>query len=53
MAVAGQPVPSRQDVRGLRVVEGAMRTAINVLLDRNELAAEEIDQVRIAGASRT
>jgi uncharacterized 2Fe-2S/4Fe-4S cluster protein (DUF4445 family) len=37
----------------LRGIKEAMRTGVNVLLDKNELAAEEIDLVRIAGASRT
>ena len=44
---------AQEDVRGLRVVKEAMRTGINVLLDDNELAAEEIDQVIVAGAPRS
>ncbi len=53
LAVAGQPLPLRQDVRGLRVVKEAMRTGINVLFEKNELAAEKIDQVISARTPRS
>lgn len=53
MGVAGQPLPLRQNVRGLRVVKEAMRTGINVLFDNNELDADKIDEVMIARAPRS
>jgi uncharacterized 2Fe-2S/4Fe-4S cluster protein (DUF4445 family) len=44
---------TQKDVRELQLAKGAIRTGINVLLEANGLAAEEIDQVIIAGAFGT
>ncbi len=44
---------TQKDVRELQLAKGAMRTGINVLLERNGLVAEDIDQVIIAGAFGT
>jgi uncharacterized 2Fe-2S/4Fe-4S cluster protein (DUF4445 family) len=44
---------TQKDVRELQLAKGAMRTGIEVLLETNELAAEDIDQVIVAGAFGT
>jgi len=44
---------TQKDVRELQLAKGAMRTGIEVLLRTNELAAEEIDEVIVAGAFGT
>ena len=44
---------TQKDVRELQLAKGAMRTGIDVLLETNELAAEDIDQVIVAGAFGT
>jgi uncharacterized 2Fe-2S/4Fe-4S cluster protein (DUF4445 family) len=44
---------TQKDVRELQLAKGAMRTGIEVLLKNGELAADEIDQVIIAGAFGT
>jgi uncharacterized 2Fe-2S/4Fe-4S cluster protein (DUF4445 family) len=44
---------TQKDVRELQLAKGAMRTGINVLLERNGLSAEEVEQVVIAGAFGT
>lgn len=44
---------TQKDVRELQLAKGAMRTGINVLLEVNDLAEAEIDQVIIAGAFGT
>jgi uncharacterized 2Fe-2S/4Fe-4S cluster protein (DUF4445 family) len=51
----GQPAITftQQDVRELQLAKGAMRTGIQVLLEANNLSAEDIDHVIIAGAFGT
>lgn len=44
---------TQKDVRELQLAKGAMRTGIEVLLEENNLAEEQIDQVIIAGAFGT
>ena len=44
---------TQKDVRELQLAKGAMRTGIQVLLEANELAGDEIDKVIIAGAFGT
>jgi uncharacterized 2Fe-2S/4Fe-4S cluster protein (DUF4445 family) len=44
---------TQKDVRELQLAKGAMRTGIDALLEAEELAAEAIDQVIIAGAFGT
>jgi uncharacterized 2Fe-2S/4Fe-4S cluster protein (DUF4445 family) len=44
---------TQKDVRELQLAKGAIRTGIEVLLRTNKLAAEEIDQVIVAGAFGT
>jgi uncharacterized 2Fe-2S/4Fe-4S cluster protein (DUF4445 family) len=44
---------TQKDVRELQLAKGAMRTGIEVLLEDNGLAADEIEQVIIAGAFGT
>jgi uncharacterized 2Fe-2S/4Fe-4S cluster protein (DUF4445 family) len=44
---------TQKDVRELQLAKGAMRTGIEVLLRTNELDAEEIDRVIVAGAFGT
>jgi uncharacterized 2Fe-2S/4Fe-4S cluster protein (DUF4445 family) len=44
---------TQKDVRELQLAKGAMRTGVQVLLEVNGLAADEIDQVIIAGAFGT
>ncbi|TKJ30232.1 MAG: hypothetical protein CEE40_05575 [Chloroflexi bacterium B3_Chlor] len=44
---------AEKDVRGLRPAKEAMHTGINVLLEKNGLTADEIDQVIIARAAGT
>jgi uncharacterized 2Fe-2S/4Fe-4S cluster protein (DUF4445 family) len=46
-------VITQKDVRELQLAKGAMRTGIQVLLESNGLAEDEIDQVIIAGAFGT
>ena len=60
LGVQGTPSPTapaitftQKDVRELQLAKGAMRTGIDVLLERNGLTADEIDQVVIAGAFGT
>jgi uncharacterized 2Fe-2S/4Fe-4S cluster protein (DUF4445 family) len=51
----GHPAISltQEDVQELQLAKGAMRTGIDVLLERNGITADEIDQVIIAGAFGT
>jgi uncharacterized 2Fe-2S/4Fe-4S cluster protein (DUF4445 family) len=44
---------TQKDVRELQLAKGAMRTGIEVLLRTNELAADDVDQVIVAGAFGT
>lgn len=44
---------TQKDVRELQLAKGAMRTGINVLLEANDLSADDIDQVILAGAFGT
>ena len=44
---------TQKDVRELQLAKGAMRTGIDVLLETNGLAEDEIDRVIIAGAFGT
>jgi uncharacterized 2Fe-2S/4Fe-4S cluster protein (DUF4445 family) len=44
---------TQKDVRELQLAKGAMRTGINMLLEKNSLLADDIDQVIIAGAFDT
>jgi uncharacterized 2Fe-2S/4Fe-4S cluster protein (DUF4445 family) len=44
---------TQEDVRELQLAKGAMRTGIDVLVETNGLAADEIDQVIVAGAFGT
>jgi uncharacterized 2Fe-2S/4Fe-4S cluster protein (DUF4445 family) len=44
---------TQKDVRELQLAKGAMRTGVQVLLESNGLAEDEIDQVIIAGAFGT
>ena len=44
---------TQKDVRELQLAKGAMRTGIQVLLEANELAGDDIDKVIIAGAFGT
>jgi uncharacterized 2Fe-2S/4Fe-4S cluster protein (DUF4445 family) len=51
--VLGEITFTQKDVRELQLAKGAMRCGIEVLLQTNELVAEQIDQVIIAGAFGT
>jgi uncharacterized 2Fe-2S/4Fe-4S cluster protein (DUF4445 family) len=44
---------TQKDVRELQLAKGAMRTGIEVLLETNGLAPDQVDQVIIAGAFGT
>jgi uncharacterized 2Fe-2S/4Fe-4S cluster protein (DUF4445 family) len=44
---------TQKDVRELQLAKGAMRCGVEVLLRANDLVAEQIDQVIIAGAFGT
>jgi len=52
---AGKPALTitQKDVRELQQAKGAMRAGINVLLARNDLDTDDVDQVVIAGAFGT
>ena len=44
---------TQKDVRELQLAKGAMRTGVQVLLAKNHVAEDEIDQLVIAGAFGT
>jgi uncharacterized 2Fe-2S/4Fe-4S cluster protein (DUF4445 family) len=52
---SGRPAVTftQKDVRQLQLAKGAMRTGIDVLLDSNDLAPEDLDRIIIAGAFGT
>jgi uncharacterized 2Fe-2S/4Fe-4S cluster protein (DUF4445 family) len=49
----GEITFTQKDVRELQLAKGAMRCGIEVLLQKNGLVSEQIDQVIIAGAFGT